>query len=164
MREKRVPAEAVARPQVVAARAEPIPATVFDLDPRGTGTLRDEMNLHVGGVVGVLPEVPLIAEQRRRIPRGHLAPVALRAVGGALEDSTADATFQDDDQVGVCGHRVVAGPPCVNAGGPYGERVLDRAGHVESDAQRLAHGLGVVSVFSASSRNRVAASPQMPSR
>ena len=61
--------------------------------------------------------------------------------------------------------RVVGRPPPAEVRGPHPERVLRRAFDVERQPQRLCHVLSPSGrVFSASIRNRAAASPQTPAR
>ena len=141
-----------------AVRAQPLPAAVLDLHPGGAGAPGQEADLHLGGTGAIPAEVPQVGQPGRRLPDGHLAPVVLGAVGGPLVDPAAHAALQDD-RLGAPGHGVIGRPPGADAGGPDGERVVGRAGHVEGHAQRFGH-----SVFSAISRNRRAASPQTRSR
>src|ERR1019366_311614 len=107
--------------------------------------------------------MPQVGQLARGIPGGPLAPFVLHAVSGPFENSTADAAVEHDE-LGPPGHGVVAWPPRVDARGPHLEGTLGRAVDIEGEPQRRSHCLGLRSTFSASSRNRTAASPQIPSR
>ena len=128
--------------QHVAAISDLVPTAVFDLNPRCTRTLRDEVHLHVsffGPAIG--RGCPPVAEQCRRIPRRHFAPAKFSAIRCALEDSTrhlAGTTTRPGSAVTVWSRGHHASMP----EGPHGERVIDRTRDVETDAQWLAHGRG----------------------
>jgi hypothetical protein len=106
---------------------------MFDVNPRSGSTLRHEPNLDIGRIREVLAKMPPIRQQRRRFPRRDLTPVVLSAVRRPLKNSTANSALHDDDQAGVCGHRVISRPPRVNTGRPHRERVLDGTCDVEGN-------------------------------
>ena len=135
---------------------------MLDLDERRRLTLVDEADVDLGRVGAVTAEVPQVGEPARRIPDRHLAPVVLGAVAGPLEDPSAGPSLEHDLEVRLAGDGVVGRPPLPDAGRPDLEGVGRRAGDLEGDPDRLDHRSGVV--FSATSRNRPAASPQTCSR
>src|SRR5580692_11656739 len=164
VRQERLPPDSVTVPPGARAFAQAFPAAVFDLDPGIAWAPGDEPDIDVGGRVAVPAQVPQVGQPLRGIPDGHDAPVVLDPLGGPFVDPAADAAFQHDGQVPVAGDRVIRRPPRPDPRRPHGERVLGRAGHVEGDAQRRGHCRPSGSEFSASSRNRTAASPHTRSR
>ena len=125
----------------------------------------DEPDLDLGRIGAVAAQVPEVDEPMRRLPGHHLAPVVLRPGGRALEDPPADAPFKHHLQVRLADGGVVGRPPGGDPLGPHHERVLRRAGDLEGEPQGLDHSAAAsATVFSATSRKRVAASPQTCSR
>ena len=144
---------------------EPLPAAVLDLDPGGRRSAGDEADLDVGRVAAIAVEMPRVAEARRWLPDGDLAPVVLDAARPTLEDPAAAPALQHDRQVVFRGHGVVLGPPLGDPRRPDVKGVVHRAVDLEGQADRLDHRLRrSTALFAATSRKRAAASPQTRSR
>ena len=165
MRQERRPAAAIPIAPRLPLRAERLPAPMLDLHARRRVTAIDELDLHLGGVVPVAPQVPQVPEAGRRFPDRHLAPLMLGAGHGPLKDPAAGARLQHDRGVRLARRGVICRPPSVDARGPHLEGVVGRAVDLEGEPDRLDHRdrRGPV-VFEASSENRAAASPQTCSR
>jgi hypothetical protein len=73
----------------------------------------------------------------RWFPDGHLAPVVLDAVRGALEDAPADAGLEHDVEAGDTADGVVGGPPRGNPPCPDIEGVCGRTVHSDRHPKRF---------------------------
>jgi hypothetical protein len=138
---------------------------MFDLNARVIGALVIEADLDFGRVGSIGPDVPEVAEAPRRVPHRDLTPFHLAPRGRSFEDPPTRAALEDDLDTRLGGHRVVDRPPTRGPLRPDVEGMLCRTLDIEGHTQRLDHGLRLEDrVFSASSLNRIAASPQTSSK
>jgi hypothetical protein len=136
---------------------------MFDLDS-GAAVLLDEVDLDLGGIAAVRPDVPQVGDPARRLPDGDLTPFDLQPRSRALEDASALAALENHLQARLRSHRVGDRPPARSPGRPDCEGMVGRALHLESHAQRLDQPVSSGRVFSAMIRNRAATSPQTSAR
>jgi hypothetical protein len=160
-----IPAGPVGVTLAWASIAEPLPASMLDLDPREIVALKVEPDLDFSGIGSVGPDVPEVAEPPGRLPHGDLTPLDLPSGGRSFEDPTTRTALEHDPDTWFGRHRVVHRPPARGTLSPEIEGVRHWTPDIEGHPERLDHRFRPVGlVFSASSLNRVAASPHTSSR
>src|ERR1700728_7605 len=108
----------------LACRPEPLPAPVLDLHPGGGTAVGGEVDLNLGGVAAVLPDVPEVDQPFGGLPDRHLPPVVLDTIGRSFVDPSPAPPLEHDRKVGPPRRGVIARPPAGDPGGPHRERVL----------------------------------------
>src|SRR5579859_2842159 len=131
VRQQGLPAGLVLVAPWAGGAAETLPAAVLDVDSGLGGRGGHEMDLDLGGVRAIAPQMPQVDQPGRGLPDGHFAPVELPAVECAFVDPPAHAALHDHLQPGFCGDGVIGRPPGADPRGPDGKRMFGRAVHIE---------------------------------
>ena len=87
----------------------------------------DELDVDLGGEVGVAAEVPGEGELVRGLPVEDSTPVVFVAVGGAFVETAVDFAFYINLGAGITAEGVAWRPPLVDLFGPDAEGLGDVA-------------------------------------